>query len=260
MSTPEEHYRNLLASHYSWMFGLSFVEKVAEQRALIEPLLTRTPRGLAVDLGSGPGFQSFALAQIGFGPVYAIDTSVELLGELEAQRQRDFNSPVRACTADILMLPSLVAPGAVSVAVCMGDTLTHLSSLQAVRDLFSFVAAALVPEGLLILTWRDLTAELTGTDRFIPIRSSDDIFMTCFLEYTSSATVQVHDLVYTRDPGLDKWTLAKSSYSKLRLAPAQVAAELTATGFTVDPSATAGRVLLAVAHKAEPNVPCVSTP
>ena len=48
MPTPQAHYRNLLASHYSWMFGRSFDEKVAEQRALIEPLLTNAPRGLAV--------------------------------------------------------------------------------------------------------------------------------------------------------------------------------------------------------------------
>jgi hypothetical protein len=67
----------------------------------------------------------------------------------------------------------------------MGDTLTHLPSFQAVRDLFVAVTATLVPGGLFILTWRDLTFELAGTDRFISIRSSENIIMTCFLEYTT---------------------------------------------------------------------------
>ncbi|MGD0367049.1 MAG: hypothetical protein ABSA94_06315 [Acidobacteriaceae bacterium] len=61
MPTAATHYANLLARHYSWMFGLSFDEKVTEQRAILEPLLKDTPRGLAVDLGCGPGFQSLAL-------------------------------------------------------------------------------------------------------------------------------------------------------------------------------------------------------
>ncbi|MCU1299598.1 MAG: hypothetical protein JWO91_3876 [Acidobacteriaceae bacterium] len=37
---------------------------------------------LAVDLGSGPGFQTIALAHLGFSPVLAIGTSSELLDEL----------------------------------------------------------------------------------------------------------------------------------------------------------------------------------
>ncbi len=249
MPTPEEHYRNLLAAHYSWMFGLSFDEKVAEQRALIEPLLTRQPRGQAVDLGSGPGFQSFALAQLGFGPIYAIDTSHELLAELEGRRQKSPELPIHTRAADMLTLRNLVVPGSLAVAVCMGDTLTHLPSLEDVRHLFSAVATALIPRGLFILTWRDLTPELTGTDRFIPVRSSEGKIMTCFLEYTSPTTAHVHDLVYTRDPGGRSWTLTKSSYSKLRLPPARMATELTVAGLTVDPLGTAGRLSLAVAHK-----------
>lgn len=249
MPTPEVHYRNLLAPHYSWMFGISFDEKVAEQRAVIEPLLTTTPRGMAVDLGSGPGFQSFALAQLGFGPIHAIDTSSELLAELEAHRHQNPNLPILTRTADILTLASVVSPASAAVVVCMGDTLTHLPSFQAVRDLFVAIAVTLVPGGLFILTWRDLTSELAGTDRFIPIRSSENIIMTCFLEYTTPTTVQVHDLVYTRDPSRGNWALAKSSYPKLRLSPAQIAAELTASGLVPDPPARAGHLSLGVAHK-----------
>jgi SAM-dependent methyltransferase len=250
MPTSEEHYRNLLAVHYSWMFGLSFDEKVAEQRALIEPLLIAQPRGQAVDLGSGPGFQSFALADLGFGPIYAIDTSHELLAELEAHRQQSPECPIHTRAADMLTLNRIVGPASVAAAVCMGDTLTHLPTLEDVRHLCSAVATALIPGGVFILTWRDLTTELTGKDRFIPVHSTADKHMTCFLEYTSPTRVQVYDLIYAADPGGHSWTLAKGSYPKLRLSPAQLAGELTALGLIVDPPAAAGRLSLAVAHKA----------
>jgi SAM-dependent methyltransferase len=249
MPTSEEHYRNLLAAHYSWMFGVSFDEKVAEQRAVLEPLLEGRSRGLAVDLGCGPGFQSFALAQLGFEPVHSFDTSVELLAELEAHLRRHPEPAIHAHTADILNLAETIAPASAAVVICMGDTLTHLPSLEAVRDLFHEVASVVRPGGIFILTWRDLTAELFGTDRFFPVRSSADTIMTCFLEYISPTTVQLHDLVYTREPSSGFWTLEKSSYPKLRIGAAQVAGELAAAGFALDPIAAAGRFSLAVARK-----------
>ena len=73
--------------------------------------------------------------------------------------------------------------------------------------------------------------------------------MTCFLEYTTATAVLVHDLIYTRDPGGDTWVLARSSYPKLRMAPAQVAAELSSAGLIPAPPAMAGRLALVVAHK-----------
>lgn len=252
MSTAQDHYRNLLAHHYSWMFGLSVDEKVAEQRAILEPLLKDAPRGLAVDLGSGPGFQSLALAQLGFSPVLAIDTSAELLSELEAALRAHDHPKVETHNADMLSLADYVQPASAAIIVCMGDTLTHLVSPDAVRRLFSAIAAALAPGGLLILTWRDLSTELTGADRFIPVHADENRVMTCFLEYTSASSVQVHDLVYTRNPTRPAaWNLEKSSYPKLRLSPPWVAQALAAAGLEPLAPGDAGRLcLLAAKHAA----------
>lgn len=244
------HYANLLARHYSWGFGLSFDEKVTEQRTILEPLLRNTPRDLAVDLGSGPGFQIMALSQLGFRQIHAFDTSAELLTELETHIGR---LPIYTHHADILNFADYVHPATASVIVCMGDTLTHLPACDSVSRLFRAVASALAPGGLFIVTWRDLTPELQGTDRFIPVRSDDHTIMTCFLEYLSPTTVQVHDLIYTRNPtgnpATTAWTLEKSSYPKLRLSPSWVSAELTAAGLQPDPPSTAGRLCLAVSSR-----------
>jgi SAM-dependent methyltransferase len=250
MPTAADHYRNLLAHHYSWMFGLSFEEKVSEQRNLLEPLLKDIPRGLAVDLGSGPGFQSLALAQLDFSPVLAIDTSAELLSELEAALRAHAHPDVQTHNADMLSLLDYVQPATATTIVCMGDTLTHLPDADSVHRLLSAVAAALVPGGLFVLTWRDLTPELQGPDRFIPVHADENKIMTCFLEYISPTTVHVHDLVYSRNPTRPAaWTLEKSSYPKLRLAPSQVANDLTAAGLAPLPPGNAGRLCLLAAQR-----------
>jgi len=250
MSTVNGHYQNLLSKHYTWMFGLSFDEKVKEQKELLlattGSFKNGTGNGLAVDLGSGSGFQTIALAELGFSPVIAIDTSAELLEEL---RSHAAGYSIQAAQTDLRDLPVILPAGGVTVAVCMGDTLTHLPSKNDVRTLFKAAFDALRPGGLFIITYRDLTMELKGNDRFLPIRSHNDRIMTCFLEYTDAETVVVHDLVHTRDR--NNWTLNKSSYRKLRLGSEWIAQELSAAGFVLEFQGSAGRLLEIVARKPE---------
>jgi SAM-dependent methyltransferase len=247
MSTVSEHYETLLARHYSWMFNQPFEDKVAEQRKILEELLPSeetVERRLGVDLGAGPGFQSIALAELGFASVVAVDTSEILLKELEAHR-KDY--PVEAVQADILGLQEIVAVGKANVIVCMGDTLTHLASKDEVDRLFQSAYNALASGGSLILTFRDLTADLHGLDRFLPIRSDTDRIMTCFLEFESADSVRVHDLIHIQEPA--GWKLQKSSYSKLRLSPAWVAQRLCDTGFSISVQKPVGRLRLIAASK-----------
>ncbi len=80
----------------------------------------------------------------------------------------------------------------------MGDTLTHLPSLDAVEQLFDQVAEALAPGGIFVATFRDYSGPVRrGVDRIIPVRQDDQRMLTCVLEYTDTAVV-VHDLVHER--------------------------------------------------------------
>ena len=114
--------------------------------------------------------------------------------------------------------------------------------VQLFRDAF----AALAPGGLLVLTYRDLSVELQGLDRFIPVRSDPDRIMTCFLEY-GPETVTVHDLIHTREAA--GWKLEKSSYKKVRLPVAAVESALIDAGFAMARSEPAGRMHAIVAHR-----------
>lgn len=240
----ERHYAALLARHYSRMAGMPFEDKVAEQRALLSGLgVAPGNHGLAIDLGSGPGFQAFALAELGFSRVLAIDTSDLLLEEL---RSRKSEQPIETIRADLTELPRLVERGSAAAIVCMGDTLTHLEHRRAVSRLFADAHAALAPGGILVLTFRDLSQELIGLDRIVPVHADADRIMGCFLEYEAE-TVVVNDIIYTREG--ESWRLAKGSYRKLRLAPHDLAGELQEIGFAVLRDEPAGRLHAILARR-----------
>jgi SAM-dependent methyltransferase len=231
------HYDDVLSPHYSRLFG-DFEAKVADQRSLLERLgVTAAGGDLAVDLGCGSGFQSIALARLGFR-VRAIDLSPRLVAELT---RRAAGLPVEGVVGDLRDVADLV-PAGVALALCMGDTLSHLPHEDDLARVFTSVAARLRAGGRLVLTFRDLSVEARGLDRFVPVCALDDLVVTCFLEY-EPRTVKVHDLVWTRQG--DGWRFQRSMYRKLRLAPATVSDRLERAGFTVAcHDASAGMVAL----------------
>jgi SAM-dependent methyltransferase len=237
MNDAIRHYDELLAEHYSWMVGVPFAQKAAEQKALLTELgLGVRHAGIAIDLGCGPGYQSVALADLGFTRVIAIDTSQTLLDELAAHQGR---RPIEPVLDDMRRFARHVAPASATAVICMGDALTHLESHKDVSALLADAFAVLAPGGWLVLTFRDMSQELAGLDRFIPVQSDADRVMVCFLEYEPQ-TVIVHDLIHSRDG--EKWDLRKSSYRKLRIASGDVVRQLQTLGFTIDANRPAARM------------------
>ncbi len=228
------HYRSLLARHYTWMLGGDIEQLASEDGRLLAELgigaLDPGADAVAVDLGCGPGPQTIALADMGFGTVVGVDTSQELLDEL-AEHAR-WRPTVRTLRADLLdALPELAAAAPLDVVVCMRDTLLHLPDHDAVDLLLTRAAASLAPGGALVLTYRDLSHALRGLDRFLPVRSDSDRVMLCVLDYDDPHTVTVNDLVYTR--AAESWTLHKSSYPKLRVSPEDLTERVRAAGLHV---------------------------
>jgi len=244
VSDVQQHYDDLLAAHYSWMSGITFAEKVAEQHNLLNNLgFADGGRGCAVDLGCGPGYQAVALSELGYSNVIALDTSEALLNELRIASQGQSITPV---LADLRDIANHVGEGTADAIVCMGDTITHLDHRDDVARLLDDAYRALRSGGRLALTYRDFSLELTGTDRFIPVRSDDQRIMTCVLEYEADHVV-VTDLIHLRSEA--GWQLQKSSYRKLRLAPSWVVDMLRGAGYSVEFDAPIGRMQTVVACK-----------
>jgi SAM-dependent methyltransferase len=242
MASVREHYENLLAAHYSWMSGGSAL-KVQENRDFFRSLDLRPEASKeAVDLGAGSGFQSIPLAEAGFS-VTAVDLNRTLLQELE---QNTGDLAITTVHDDILHFPRH-SPAEIEIIVCMGDTLTHLRSLEEVYDLLTKAYRSLAGQGRLILTFRDMTSELTGVDRFIPVRSDANRIFTCFLEYEAKY-VKVHDILYERIH--NHWQMEKSFYRKLRISPAWTRTVLEKIGFRIDTCGVEKGMATLVAQKA----------
>ncbi len=225
MATVEEHYDRVLSGVYSWMLGGFDAAIQRNVEFLNKHGLTPEGSGLAIDLGAGCGFQSIPLAKAGYS-VTAIDLDAKLLNEL---RRHCGELQIDTIKDDLINFDKNTKEG-VELVVCMTDTLVHLESKEKVISLFDKVFKTLESRGKFILTFRDLTFELTELDRFLPVKSDENTVFTCFLEYETD-TVKVHDIVYKKTSG--EWKLYKSFYRKLRLSQDWVHTTLSDTGFTV---------------------------
>lgn len=230
MGSVEGHYKDLLARHYTWMRG-DYASRVRENWDFFRDNgLVPGGGGMALDLGCGSGFQSVALAELGF-EVLGVDSSEALLDEL-GDRTRETGLRVRRVPGDLRDSRTYASRGPFEVAVCMGDTLTHLRSVGEVSRVVRDVYGALEEGGRLVLQFRDMTEkeELRGAERAIPVRSEPDRIFLTFLEYEPDH-VNVHDLLFVLEAS--GWVLHKGVYQKLRLGMDTVVRFLKAVGFEV---------------------------
>ncbi|MGP3989103.1 class I SAM-dependent methyltransferase [Streptomyces sp. 3N207] len=231
----EAHYASLLAPHYTWMLGGDLEAAVSAQLDLLRGLgLPREQPGagsFAIDLGAGPGPGALALARLGFTDVAAVDTSEELLDELVRHAAETGAAAVRPVRDDIRSYPRTVASGSVEVVLCLGDTLPHLPHRSDVLALLVEISGVLAQGGSFVATYREQEKVARGTDRFLPVRSTEDRILTCFLEYVDEDTLLVHDLLHTRDGA--GWHLETSAYPKLRLTAGRLEEQCAEVGLRV---------------------------
>jgi SAM-dependent methyltransferase len=206
------HYDALLASRYTWMMGGPDA-CVANARALLDGVgLTEQGSGVALDLGAGAGYHSKLLASRGFN-VVAVDTSEALLKEL-AGVCAGVGTPVTTVKADLLDESRYAEHGPFTLILCVGDTVTHLSSAHDVDRFIRMAARLLVPGGALLLQFREQPKDLPPQESVITVRSERDRIMQCVLQFEPKK-VWVTDVVYEWNG--QTWLTIKSTYPKLRL-------------------------------------------
>jgi SAM-dependent methyltransferase len=242
MNPMEAHYATHLGPVYAWMLGnreSAFRRCSAELEEMGIP--SGPARSTALDLGAGLGLHSVALAKRGFN-VTAIDSCRVLLDEL---RSHTAGLPITVVDADILAFPSYVSSPC-DVIICLGDTLTHLPTLDAVDALLGEAVASLSEGGMFAVTFRDYTTKaLGGNERYILVRRDENRILTCFLEYGPDH-VTVHDILTQREE--QQWVQRVSSYPKLRLAPGWVISRLEALGLTARQETAPSGMVRIVAH------------
>ncbi len=236
----QSHYDNHLAAFYAWMTGNFDTKQKEQETYFISKQIAPAGNGVALDLGAGHGLQTVSLANLGFS-VFAVDFNQHLLSELNARTK---GLPVRTILANLANTAQYTMDA--ELIVCMGDTLTHLDSVEQVSSLIGEWHGMLSPKGKLVLSFRDLTQELVQEERFIPVRAEDDRIHSCFLEYFPGY-VKVFDILLEKQQG--QWIQKVSSYRKLRLGIEQVKMMLTAAGFAVQDHEVISRMHYVVAAK-----------
>lgn len=238
--TVKEHYDNHLGHFYSWMTG-NFQTKCSDfKNFLVENSVKPTSNKIALDLGAGHGLQSVPLAEIGF-KVLAIDFNQNLLDELKANA-RDLN--ITTINEDIKKVE--IFANKPELIVCCGDTLSHLNNNSEIKTFIADIAKALSNKGKLILSFRDYSTKLTGTDRFIPVKSDDTKILTCILDYEDEF-VNVTDLLHERTD--DVWKQKVSTYKKVRLFTNEIVGYIEANGLTIKFNQIVNRLTTIIASK-----------
>lgn len=250
MTTASTHYDTVLAELYSWMLGDLDV-RVREQglwlRGVVDvPDASAAARPRALDLGAGVGADAIALACLGYD-VVAVDASAKLCVEgAERIAQAGLADRVAVVESDLIAFLESSGTASASLAVCLGDTLTHLESPQLVQRMFRAARACIAPGGRFVLTYRDLSRERTGSERFFLVRADHSRILTCVVEYETDRVI-VNDIVHTRTER--GWEMATGAYPKLRLATDRVRTLLFEAGFAeVTQVACAGGLVALVAR------------
>ena len=241
MSSVKQHYDQLLGAHYTWSVAGSDDPYIRGAAWLERHDLARFSRYL--DLGAGFGAHAVPLARAG-ALVTAVDFHAGLLAEL-----RSAAPSITTHEADLLSFldeaaasPSTAPWDAV---LCLGDTLTHLTDFAEVQRFLSRSARVVAPTGVLAVSYRDYSGPpRTGTDRFIPVRHDADRALLCLLEPLDADRISVTDIVTLSSP--DGLRTQLSTYPKLRLAPATVAAWAASAGLILDRSAVEAGLTLQV--------------
>lgn len=219
MNTAGEHYDRLLGPIFKW--SVSVGGDPFERGAALLRRLDVMDGATYLDLGAGFGAHAIPLAEAGM-TVTAVDASAALVGELRAAA-RSRKLSITSSTQDLLAFLHRAGDRRWDVILCLGDTLTHLSSVEEVQQMLRAAAQHLRPGGRLVVGYRDSTSStLEGLDRFIPVARDARRSMHCLLEALDPRRLRVTDIVTEIDA--DGPSTRMSDYIKLRIGAAEVSA------------------------------------
>lgn len=239
--TVKEHYDNHLGNFHTWYTGDFEINTNSFKAFCLENNINPANSKYAIDLGAGNGFQTIALANLGF-KVKAIDFNSQLIAELKSKIG---NLSIEVFNDDIKLVSKYAQPQP-ELIICCGDTLPHLDSFAEIQQLLKDCSKILTPNGKLILTFRDYTTELEDTNRFIPVKSDSQRILTCFIEYFPQK-LRVTDFLLEFENG--KWIQKASSYYKTRINREMVIEFLKNSGFRLSLDSIANGIITIIGQK-----------
>ncbi|BDU68472.1 hypothetical protein GETHOR_05730 [Geothrix oryzae] len=155
---------------------IAWPERLKREEPLFRRVLEAAPSRRVLDLGCGTGEHARFLASLGFEPT-GVDASPS---QVEAARLADPGG--RYVQGSLTALPGLVEPG-FGAALCVGNTLPHLTEADDLRRCFTGLASRLLPGGRFLLQTLNYDRILDRGERTFPVmvRPGEEGAETVFL-------------------------------------------------------------------------------
>jgi len=147
---------------------IAWTERLQREAPLLEQVLGTAPVGTVLDLGCGTGEHSRFLRSLGC-KVTGVDASE---AQIRAAREVDPGdgdpTPPRYVHGDLASIGALVPEG-YGGAICLGNTLPHLSELEMLKQFFAGLASRLLPGAPFLLQLLNYDRILDRGDRTFPL-------------------------------------------------------------------------------------------
>jgi len=184
-----------LAPEYDRM--TSFEKRFVHEKPFFRLLVERHGIKTAIDAGSGTGFHSLLLAQLGV-EVTAVDVSPEMLHVVETHA-RELNLHVALLESSFHELP-LALHSAFDAVFCLGNSLAHLLSKESLRESLLSFATVLHPGGILFLQNLNYDRILATRERMQSVKESEGVTYVRFYDYESEL-IRFNILKLTKQSG-----------------------------------------------------------
>jgi glycine/sarcosine N-methyltransferase len=181
-----------LAPDYDDMTG--FQKRFVHERPFFRLLVDRYGIKNAIDAGSGSGFHSLLLANLGV-QVTAIDVSPEMIRLLKGHA-KEMGLTVRAIESSFLSLPSVVHKK-FDALFCMGNSLAHVLTRGELSDTLKSFAQVLKPGGILFMQNLNYDRILAHRESIQSVKEANGVTYVRYYEYKAE-TIQFHILKLKR--------------------------------------------------------------
>lgn len=173
-----------LADQYDLMTG--FKQRFVHEKPFFRLLVEKHHITTALDAGCGSGFHSLLLSQLGV-KVTAVDISKEMLMKLNGHA-REMGFEMTTVEAAIQELPGKIKEKFDAI-VCMGNTLAHLLSREALENAFDVFASLLNPKGILFLQLLNYDRIISEKQRIQSIKENGGVTFVRFYDFLTQTVV-----------------------------------------------------------------------
>jgi len=178
MKTPSDPstFYDRLAGDYNSM--TNFSQRMQQETELLRPLVERHGITRAADMGCGTGVHVHALRSLGVDTL-GFDVSIEMI-----RIARNYNDDADCFVPGDFLSPELAIHKPYDAILCLGNSLPHVTTFNALTETFRYWKSCLAPDGRLLLQFLNYDSILEKRERIVAVRQEGDTTRVRFYDFT----------------------------------------------------------------------------